>query len=488
MGGYILAIDQGTTSTRSVVFENGRPVGTAQKPHKQIFPQAGWVSHDANEIFANTLETMRGASECVSISMEKIEAIGITNQRETLVLWDARTGEPVTDATVWQCRRSAEICAQMEADGMAGIVRDRTGLLIDPYFTATKIKWALDNIPEVRTLMDKGHLRAGTIDSFLVYKLTGGKAHITDYTNASRTMLFDIVKLEWDREILGYLGINREILPQVVDSSGVVAHTEYGIPIAGIAGDQHAALFGQGGISPGDAKNTYGTGCFLLKNIGQTMGSGDGLLTTIAWHINGETTYALEGGIFNAGSAVEWLIREMKLAKDVREIDEICAHTRDTDGAYFVPAFSGLGAPHWDMYARGTVCGLSLSTGKDHIVRAVVESIAFQSRDLIDHMNEVAGLPLTKLKVDGGVSKSGFAMQFQADLLGIPVERPSYTETTALGAGLLAGLGVGLYSSVEEAARAREVDRVFEPSGEDMEGRYLLWKKAVSRAGGWSEY
>jgi len=485
--GLILAIDQGTTSTRAFIFDkNGYGVSSAQKPHRQIFPQAGWVSHDAEEIYANTLETIKAASQ----NHKNIEAIGITNQRETLVLWDVRTRAPVCDAIVWQCRRSSEICAQMEAEGMADLIRSRTGLLIDPYFTATKIKWALENIPHIRPLMEQGHLRAGTIDSFLIFRLSAGKYHITDYTNAARTMLFDIEKGCWDEDVLKYIGINADILPQVVASSGVAAHTSEGVPIAGIAGDQHAALFGQAGINPGDAKNTYGTGCFLLKNIGDGKNiKPSRLLKTIAWHINGETTYALEGGVFNAGSAVEWLMRELKLAENVQEINEICNNTPDTDGAYFVPAFSGLGAPYWDMYARGTICGLSLSTGKNHIVRAVMESVAFQSKDLIEHMNEVAEIPLTKLKVDGGVSKSDFTMQFQADLLGIPVERPRYTETTVLGAFFLAALGIGLYSNIEEISKSRTVDKVFEPTnnGKAMEERYLLWKKAVNRAGGWSK-
>jgi len=489
---HILAIDQGTTSTRAVVFDKiGQPLGSAQKPHRQIFPQAGWVSHDPEEIFANTVETARDALANARLSQKDIAAMGITNQRETLVLWDVRTGEPICDAIVWQCRRSADICAQMEKDGMAGLIRERTGLLIDPYFTATKLKWAIDNIPQVRSLMAQGYLRAGTIDSYLIFRLTKGKVHITDYTNAARTMLFDIVKGCWDKDILSYLDIDEGILPQVVSSSGIVAHTDpeyFDIPIAGIAGDQHAALFGQAGINPGDAKNTYGTGCFLLKNIGdEALIEPGGLLTTIAWHINGKTTYALEGGIFNAGSAVEWLMRELKLAKDVHEINDICNNTPDTDGAYFIPAFSGLGAPHWDMYARGTICGLSLSTGKNHIVRAVMEAVAFQSRDLIDHMNEVSGLPLPQLQVDGGVSKSDFTMQFQADLLGIPVERPRYTETTALGACYLAALGVGLFTDLQEIARSRTVDKVFIPSvaRSEMEAHYQLWKKAVKRAEGW---
>ena len=510
---HILSIDQGPTSTRAVVFDkSGQPLGTAQKPHRQIFPHAGWVSHDPKEIFESALETAMEAIEISGLTQKDIAAMGITNQRETLVLWDIRTGKPICDAIVWQCRRSANICAQMERDGMTQLVRERTGLLIDPYFTATKIKWAIDNISQVRLLMEQGHLRAGTIDSYLIFCLTKGKYHITDYTNAARTMLFDIVKGCWDKDILNYLGIDEAILPQVVSSSGIVAHTSaeyFDIPIAGIAGDQHAALFGQAGIHPGDAKNTYGTGCFLLKNIGdEALIKPGGLLTTIAWHINGKTTYALEGGIFNAGSAVEWLIRELKLAKDVQEINDICNSTPDTDGAYFVPAFSGLGAPYWDMYARGTICGLSLSTSKNHIVRAVMESIAFQSRDLIDHMNEVAGLPLpqhqapkrspddlhgwrfpqqTVLKVDGGVSKSDFTMQFQANLLDIPVERPKYTETTALGACYLAALGVGLFTDMQEIAHSRAVDKVFIPSAPrvEVEEQYKLWRKAVKRAEGW---
>ena len=488
----ILVIDQGTASTRAVVFDkSGCCLSWAQKPHRQIFCQAGWVSHDADEIFANTLETIWSAIKKSGVSPKKLIAMGITNQRETLVLWDSRTGKPICEAIVWQCRRSASICSQMEADGMASIVRERTGLLIDPYFTATKIKWAMENIPQVLPLMKQGYLKAGTIDSFLIFRLTKGKSHITDYTNASRTMLFDIVKMCWDEEILGYLGVDESILPKVVSSSGVSAYTdkEYlDIPIAGIVGDQHGALFGQAGIDPGDTKNTYGTGCFLLKNIGnQPLIKPGRLLTTIAWHINGKTTYALEGSVFNTGSAVEWLIRELKLAQNIEEVNDICNNIADTGGAYFVPAFSGLGAPYWDMYARGILCGLSLSTGKNHIVRAVMEAIAFQSRDLIDHMNEVSGLALSSLQVDGGVSKSDFTMQFQADLLGIPVERPQYIETTAVGACFLAALGVGLYSNIDEILRLNTAKVVFKPTGYGiaMEERYLLWKKAVARAGGW---
>jgi len=487
MSGLILAIDQGTTSTRAVLFEGANPIKSAQKPHKQIFPQSGWVSHNAEEIYANTLEVVREAVGGES----KLAAIGITNQRETLVLWDVRTGEPVCDAIVWQCRRTSEICAKMESDGMSDLIRERTGLLIDPYFTATKIKWALDNVPAVKNLAKQGYLRAGTIDSYLIFRLSKGENHVTDYTNASRTMLFDIKRGCWDEDILDYFGIGSAILPTIVPSSGVVASAvEFDAPIAGIAGDQHAALFGQDCINTGSAKNTYGTGCFLLKNIGSQISTIENLkpnklLTTIAWHINGKTTYALEGGVFNAGSAVEWLMRELKLVSDVSEINEICARTADTNGAYFVPAFSGLGAPNWDMYARGTICGLSLSTGREHIVRAVMESVAFQSMDLIEHMNEVTGLPLSALKVDGGVSRSDFTMQFQADLLGIPVVRPKYTETTVLGACKLAALGVGM-----DLGRSGEVERIFEPQKDrynEMAERYAFWKKAVERAKDWEE-
>jgi len=488
---FILAIDQGTTSTRSVLFDkSANPLATAQKSHRQIYEKAGWVAHDPTEIFNNTVSTIETAINKSSAYRNNIAALGITNQRETLVLWDNKTGEPICDAIVWQCRRSASICKQMEAEGMADLIRERTGLIIDPYFTATKIKWALNNVPEAKRLMDNGRLKAGTIDSFLIYKLSKGKSHITDYTNAARTMLFNIKTGCWDDDILDYFEIDKSILPEVVPSSGFAAQTDkeyFDIPITGIAGDQHASLFGNAAFNLGDAKNTYGTGCFLLKNIGDEIPKKPNkLLTTIAWNIGGKTTYALEGSVFNAGSAIEWLIREMKLVNDVYDINNICNITPDTDGAYFVPAFSGLGAPYWDMYAKGTICGLSLSTKSEHIVRAVMESIAYQSRDLTDHMAEVSDMPITKLKVDGGISRSDFTMQFQADLLGIPVERPKYTETTVLGAAMLAALGAGLFSSIEEIDNIRAIDRVFEPGGaEDMSEKYVFWKKAVERSKGW---
>lgn len=491
---YVLAIDQGTTSSRAIIYDAaGATAGWHQRPHEQIFPNPGWVSHNANEIYFNVVEAGRKAMEQAGIAPTDLSAVGITNQRETVVLWDKRTGEPVCDAIVWQCRRTADLCARMEADGLSETIRQKTGLLIDPYFSATKIKWMLDHTPQARTLMEKGDLLAGTMDSFLIWKLTGGQKHVTDYTNAARTMLFNIKTLMWDADILAYFGINPSILPKVVSCVGPAGQTQAAvwgasIPITGIAGDQHAALFGQTCLETGDVKNTYGTGCFLLKNVGhEPLITQSRLLTTLAWHINGQVTYALEGSIFNAGAAVEWLMKEIKLVDSVEEINAICAETPDTDGAYFVPAFSGLGAPYWDMYARGTLCGLNLSTNKRHIVRAVMESVAFQSRDVIDHMTEVSGLPLPLLRVDGGVSKSDFTMQFQADLLSVSVERPRVTETTARGIFYMAGLGAGLFSRPEDIKCLREVDKIFEPSSDKdaMETRYRQWKKAVERSRNW---
>jgi glycerol kinase len=512
----ILAIDQGTTSTRAILFNGGGEViGASQRPHRQIYPQPGWVSHNACEIYQNVLNVTRQAIATGGVSPQDIKALGITNQRETMVLWDKTTGEPVSDAVVWQCKRTADICAQMEADGMAGIIRAKTGLLIDPYFSATKIKWMLDNIPAAKDLMGKNRLLAGTVDSFLIWKLTGGKRHVTDYTNASRTLLFNIHTLAWDADIIEYFGIDRKILPEVVPSAGIAGYTDaeiFGaeIPIAGIAGDQHSALFGQTCFSDGDVKNTYGTGCFILKNIGEKpIVTESKLLTTLAWYIDGKAWYALEGSIFNAGAAIEWLIREMKLADSVEEINEICAKTPDTGGVYFIPAFTGLGAPFWDRYARGTLCGISLSTGKRQIIRAVMESVAFRSRDVIDHMNEVSGpsgtlgasrfskstvvtpgasgSPVATIKVDGGVSRSDFVMQFQADLLRSPIERPRFIETTARGAFYLAGLGAGLFRNLSDIRRMREVERVFEPAGDaaETEEQYAMWKRAVERSRDW---
>lgn len=493
---YILAVDQGTTSTRAMLFDReGTVAGWHRRTHEQIFPNPGWVSHNANEIYFNVVETGRRAMEAAGVTPGEVLAVGITNQRETVVLWDKLTGEPVCDAVVWQCRRTAEICRQMEADGMAGAVHEKTGLLIDPYFSATKIKWMLAHYPQARQLMSQGRLLAGTMDSFLIWKLTGGKRHVTDYTNASRTMLFNIRELAWDAELLSYFGIDRAIMPETVSCAGTVGYVDpsvwgASIPITGIAGDQHAALFGQTCLDVGDLKNTYGTGCFLLKNIGSEPPVNDSrLLTTLAWHMDGRATYALEGSVFNAGAAVEWLMKEAKLADTVDEINAICAETPDTNGAYFVPAFSGLGAPFWDMYARGTLCGMSLSTNKRHIVRAVMEAVAFQSYDVIDYMTKTSGIPLPVLRVDGGVCKSDFTMQFQADLLQTAVERPCVTETTAQGAFYFAGFGAGLFREPSDVKRLRKIDRVFEPSvpKEEMDERCRLWHKAVKKAQNWAD-
>ncbi|MDR1558650.1 MAG: glycerol kinase GlpK [Clostridiales bacterium] len=492
---YILAFDQGTTSSRAILFnKNGEAAGQWQRPHEQIYPEPGWVSHNPKEIFFNIVECAKRAMESVGASPVDIAAIGITNQRETLVAWDKRNGEPACDAIVWQCRRTADLCRQARTDGMEDALRRKTGLLIDPYFSATKIRWTLDNIPRARALLEEGNLIAGTIDSWLIWNLTGGARHVTDYTNASRTMLFNIHTLKWDEELLDYFKIPVDIMPEVIPSNGYIGATRkehFGeeIPITGVAGDQHAALFGQTCFNTGDVKNTYGTGCFILKNIGeQPIISSKKLLTTIAWHIDGQTVYAMEGSIFNAGAAVEWMMKEARLADDVNEINEICDDTPDTQGVYMTPAFSGLGAPFWDMDARGIICGLSLSSNRKHIVRAVMESIAFQSKAVIDAMEDETGLPMSRLRVDGGVSKSRFVMQFQSDILNIPVERPKVTETTALGAAYLAGLAVGFYKDLEDISRNHIMDEIYEPAmdGAVREERYRMWLKAVERAKDWA--
>ena len=495
MGGkYILAFDQGTTSSRAILFnKNGEIAGQHQRAHEQIYPKAGWVSHNPKEIFFNIVECTKQAMLKAGVTPGDIVAIGITNQRETLVAWNRKTGEPVCDAIVWQCRRTADICRRAISDGMEGVVRQKTGLLIDPYFSATKIRWILDNIPQAQTLASEGNLLAGTIDSYLIWNLTGGRRNVTDYTNASRTMLFNINTLKWDDDLLAYFNIPVHILPEVIPSSGFIGNTIKSIfgeeiPIAGVAGDQHAALFGQACFNAGDVKNTYGTGCFILKNIGSTpVISRNKLLTTIAWHINGQAVYALEGSIFNAGAAVEWLIKEAKLADSIREINDICDSVPDTQGVYMAPAFSGLGAPYWDMYARGVICGLSLSSNRGHIVRAVMESIAYQSKDVIGVMEDETGIPVNSLRVDGGVTNSNFVMQFQSDILSIPVERSKVTEITALGAAYLAGLAVNLYSGYEEILNNRVVGAVYEPTMNQavMKEKYMMWLKAVERAKGW---
>lgn len=491
---YILAIDQGTTSTRAIIFdEKGSIIAQNSRSHEQLYPNPGWVSHNAKEIYFNTVEVCKKAMELANVEPLQIAGIGITNQRETVVAWDKETGEPVCDAIVWQCRRTADLCRSITNDGFGDTIRAKTGLLVDPYFSATKIKWMLDNVERAKALRSSGRLLVGTIDSYIIWHLTGKKCHVTDFTNASRTMLFNITDLRWDDELLRYFDIPAEILPHVVPSSGVIGYTDesvFGtaIPISGIAGDQHASLFGQTCFSVGDVKNTYGTGCFILKNIGdKPIITKNKLLTTIAWNIGGRTTYALEGSVFIAGAAISWLMKEMKLIDDVNELNEICKNTPDTGGVYFVPAFSGLGAPYWDMYARGCICGMTLGTNRSHIIRAVMEAIAFQSRDVINHMEAESGLHMTRLRVDGGVCKSDFGMQFQSDILNIAVERPANTETTALGAAYLAGLAVSYWSGTDDIVKQRQVDKVFEPvmAKVEADGRYRMWLKAVEKAMGW---
>jgi len=484
---YVASIDQGTTGTRAVLYDReGRMVSSAAVAHRQYYPEPGWVSHDAEEIYQNAVGCLNGAIEKAKAKAGDVAAIGITNQRETVVAWDRKTGAPVCKALVWQCRRTAEICARAEADGMAGAVRKKTGLVIDPYFSATKFKWILDNVPEAGVLMAKGELLAGTVDSYMIWKLTGGRAFVTDYSNASRTMLFDIGALAWDSELLDYFGVPEDMLPRVVPTSGYIGEADiWGIPVAAAAGDQQAALFGQLCFNPGDIKNTYGTGCFILKNIGEKpVISGNGLLTTIAWHIDGRTEYALEGSVFNAGSAVEWLIHGAKLVKDVEEINAICDQTPDTGGVYFVPAFSGLGAPNWDTDARAIICGMSLAADKNAIVRALMESIAYQSRDVIGCMERETGVGVGRIRADGGVCRSDFLMRFQANIMNATVGRPHNIETTSLGAAYLAGLAIKFWDGADEIGTVLNPYTEFAPSMSETERheKYAGWMKAVERA------
>lgn len=492
---YILSLDQGTTSSRAVIFDSmtGEIIGMKNVPLRQIYPQPGWVEHNAASIYNDQLEAIKGAITEANISPEKIACIGITNQRETVVVWDKITGEPVHNAIVWQCRRTSDICDNLKISGLAGTIRNKTGLVIDAYFSGTKIKWILDNVEGAREKALKGQLLAGTIDSWLVWNLSGGESHITDYSNASRTMLYNIKELKWDEELVNILGIPQDMLPKVVSSSGICAYTKediFGvkIPISGIAGDQHAALFGQACFKEGAAKNTYGTGCFILMNTGKKpVISKNNLLTTIAWGINNEVEYALEGSVFNAGASIQWLRDELRILDSAEESEEAAGKVPDTGGVYVVPAFTGLGAPYWDMYARGTIIGLTRGTNRNHIIRATLESIAYQSRDVLEAMKLDSGIELNELKVDGGASANGFLMQFQSDLLSIPVQRPQIRETTALGAAYLAGLGSGLWNSKEEIAEAWNLDKTFNPNADrkHFDLLYYKWKKAVERSLKW---
>jgi len=491
-----LALDQGTTSSRAILFNrDGRPVGQVSQEFRQIFPQPGWVEHDPREIWSSQLSTIRGVLEKTGVRLDEVAAIGITNQRETTVVWDAETGEPVYNAIVWQCRRTAPICDDLAARGWRDRIRAKTGLVIDAYFSGTKVKWILDNVPGAREKAAQGRLRFGTIDSWLIWNLTGGRVHATDYSNASRTMLFNIHTLDWDEEILAELGIPRSMLPQALPSSHIYGETDpavlgAAIPIAGVAGDQQSALFGQTCFRPGDAKSTHGTGCFLLMNTGErAVPSHSGLLTTIAWGLRDRVEYALEGSIFIGGAAVQWLRDEMRFFDRSADSEALALSVPDTGGVYVVPAFVGLGAPYWDMYARGIIVGLTRGTGRAHITRATLESIAYQVRDVIGAMEADSGIRLNRLKVDGGAVANNFLMQFESDILGVPVERPQIAETTALGAAYLAGLATGFWRSQAELADKWALDRAFTPAmpEEERERRYAGWRRAVDRARSWAE-
>lgn len=488
---YILAIDQGTTSSRAILFnKRGEMVASAQKEFPQYFPKPGWVEQDANEIWLSVLNVYMEVLVRGKIKAQEIAAIGITNQRETAIVWDKNTGEPIYHAIVWQSRQTSEICKQLAEDGREEMIREKTGLLIDPYFSATKIKWILDNVEGAREKANKGELLFGTVDSWLVYKMTGGKVHATDYSNASRTLLYNIYDLQWDEELLALFGIPASMMPKVCPSSGLFGKTEgkffdTAIPIMGIAGDQQAALFGQMCYEPGMAKNTYGTGCFMLMNTGTKPAKSEhGMLTTIAWGIDGKVEYALEGSVFVAGSAIQWLRDGLKMIDSAPQSEELARTVSDSDGVYVVPAFVGLGAPYWKPDAKGAVFGLTRGTTKAHFVRATLDSLAYQSTDIIRAMMLDSGIELQKLKVDGGAVKNNLLMQFQSDILGVPVERPVVSETTALGAAYLAGLAAGFWKNREELSDNYQVERVFEPSISQEQREQLLngWGKAVRAA------
>jgi glycerol kinase len=498
----ILALDQGTTgSTALVVGEDGAVLGRGYRELPQHYPQPGWVEHDPGEIWTTQLEAARAALSAAGLAPRDLAAIGITNQRETTLLWDRRTGEPVHPAIVWQCRRSAPLCERLRAEGLEPLVRARTGLVLDAYFSGTKIAWLLDTRPELRARAARGELAFGTVDTWLLWRLTGGRVHATEPSNASRTLCFDIRRLDWDAELTNRLRIPREVFPAVRPSVGVFGETialdglGAGIPVAGIAGDQQAALFGQGAFAPGGAKNTYGTGCFLLLNTGpEPVASEAGLLTTVAWSLPPAAgqppavVYALEGAIFVAGAAVQWLRDGLGLIRTAAETEPLARSVPDTGGVYLVPAFVGLGAPYWDMYARGTLVGLTRGTTRAHLARATLEAIAYQTRDVLEVMSREAGRLPAELRVDGGATENDFLCQFQADILGMPLLRPRVRETTGLGAAYLAGLGVGLWRGPEALRDLWQLDRRFEPamSADRREVLYADWRRAVERARGWA--
>ncbi|MBQ6852755.1 MAG: glycerol kinase GlpK [Peptococcaceae bacterium] len=491
---YIVALDQGTTSSRAIVFDHEQNiVSVGQKEFSQIYPQPGWVEHDPMEIWATQYGVLQEALIKAGITMADVAGVGITNQRETTIVWEKDTGKPIYNAIVWQCRRTADLCDKLKEEGWADYIQSTTGLVIDAYFSATKISWILDHVPGARERAEKGELLFGTVDSWLVWNLTGGKVHVTDYTNASRTMLYNIRELKWDDKLLECLNIPKAMLPKVRNSSEIYGYIGTGdmqIPIAGIAGDQQAALFGQACFERGSAKNTYGTGCFLLMNIGkQFIQSGQGLITTIAATMNDDVEYALEGSIFVGGAVIQWLRDELRLIETAAESEEYALELTDNGGVYLVPAFTGLGAPHWDMYARGSIFGLTRGTGRSHIVRAALEAIAYQTNDVLQAMVEDSGLSLTELKVDGGACQNNFLMQFQADIMNCEVRRPAITETTALGVAYLAGLAVGYWESKDEIAKRWHEQQHFSSQMEQSvrEANCAGWKKAVGRAMNWAE-
>ncbi|GAB6179680.1 glycerol kinase GlpK [Desulfotomaculum defluvii] len=493
---YVLALDQGTTSCRAILFDrDSNIVGVAQKEFTQIYPKAGWVEHNAEEIWSTQYGVIAEVIAKTGINPEEIASIGITNQRETTVVWNKHTGKPIHNAIVWQCRRTTEICDQIKAKGLEETFRKKTGLVVDAYFSGTKVKWILDQVPGARELADKGELLFGTMDTWLIWKLTGGKVHVTDYSNASRTLMYNIRELRWDEELLEILNVPANMLPMVKASSEVYGYTQqdqflgYSVPIAGVAGDQQAALFGQACYEPGMAKNTYGTGCFMLMNTGDELyDSKNGLLTTIAWGLDGKVTYALEGSIFIAGAAIQWLRDGLKILESAPDSEYFASKVDDTDGVYLVPAFAGLGAPYWDMRARGAIVGLTRGTTKEHIIRAALDSLAYQTKDVLGAMEADSNIKLQALKVDGGAVANNLLMQFQADILDVPVERPKVIETTALGAAYLAGLAVGFWESKEELAKRWKLDRSFASVMADQQRNKLYngWKKAVGRSMDWA--
>ena len=496
MGKYVMALDAGTTSNRCILFnEKGAMVSVAQKEFTQYFPKPGWVEHDAEEIWSTQLAVAKEAMANVGATAADIAAIGITNQRETAIVWDKETGKPIHHAIVWQCRRTSAYCDSLKEKGLTDSFRQKTGLVIDAYFSGTKVKWLLDHVEGARERAERGELLFGTVETWLIWKLTKGAAHVTDYSNASRTMLFNINTLEWDKDILAELGIPESMLPEAKPSSCIYGYADpsyFGaaIPIAGAAGDQQAALFGQTCFKPGEAKNTYGTGCFLLMNTGEKpVFSNNGLVTTIAWGLDGKVNYALEGSIFVAGAAIQWLRDEMRLVDSSADSEYMAKKVKDTNGCYVVPAFTGLGAPHWDQYARGTIVGITRGVNKYHIIRATLESLAYQVNDVLQAMRADSGIELEALKVDGGASANNLLMQMQADISNAPVNRPMCVETTAMGAAYLAGLAVGYWNSKEDVIKNSAIERTFSPeiSEEERKKKVSGWSKAVTYSFGWAK-